>query len=239
MSDANATPAANAEAPNDWARPMLERQLAMLGRLAEDGMDIAHAIKTLITERPPSGADGDEVPPLADPIRLSIAYARVARAVRLTLLLQSKLIADLRAIDNTAQVAAARARSLADIKRPGLEDERKSRIERIVGRVALMEGEDVETARDRMRETGERLDHDEIYGDVLSQPVSVLVARICHDLGLQPDWPSLAQDAWVREEMQSGAVGPPLAGLMAERLDCRWRTGAAEPEPLRAHAASP
>ena len=42
------TQAARSEAPvdgdGDWARPLLERQLEMLGRLAEDGLEISRAI---------------------------------------------------------------------------------------------------------------------------------------------------------------------------------------------------
>jgi hypothetical protein len=62
-------------------------------------------------------------------------------------------------------------------------------------------------------EASERLDRDDVYGDLLARPVSELVALICRDLGLDPDWPVLADEAWAREEMADGAPGWPLAGL--------------------------
>ncbi len=61
------------------------------------------------------------------------------------------------------------------------------------------------------REARERLEHDDIYGEVMSRPVSDLVACICADLGLNPHWAHLAQEAWARDEIDSGEVGEALA----------------------------
>ena len=45
----------------------------------------------------------------------------------------------------------------------------------------------------------------------MSQPVSELVADICHDIGPTPDWKRLAEEAWAQDEIDSGEVGKALA----------------------------
>ena len=197
---------ASAEDGADWARPLLERQLWVLGQLAEGGLQVARAI-----ERQATGAgSGDGGPNLND---LALAYARVARAVRMTLLLQSRLIQDAQTADKLKAHTAHCAKVRQEAQRPLLEDERKARVERIVGRIAQGEHDDAETVERIVEEAAERLDQDDIYGDVLSKPVSEIVARICEDLGLDPDWPRLAEEAWARAEIESGAAGSPLAAF--------------------------
>jgi hypothetical protein len=224
-------PACAEAADKDWARGLLERQLGMLGRLAEGGLEIAQAIERAATD------EGSDAAVLAD---APLAYARVARAVRLTIMLQSKVIADLQKLESNAEIDASHAKIRQDVARPGLLRERKARIQRIVGRIAWAEGEDADQIEQVMRETGEHLDQDDIYGDVLSRPVSELVALICQDLGLKPDWPALAEHAWAQAEIASGAAGAPLAAVMGRAADTRRpAAAAAEPIPLSPRAASP
>src|ERR1700750_2644546 len=65
----------------DWAQPLVERQLQILGRLAEAGLEIAVALE--------AQAKGGETVVEGDVV---LAFHRVARAVRQTLMLQSRLI---------------------------------------------------------------------------------------------------------------------------------------------------
>lgn len=219
-----------AKAAQDWARSVVERQLAILGQLAEDGLQIVQAIKRqAMGESAPDGAAAPEV----FHGDLALAYARVARAVRMTLLLQSKLIADLQAFDKGAVHLAA----YVCARTPNRAGPQKERIGRTVGRIAQAQFNDDEVVELMTLETVERLEHDELYGDVLARPASEIIAQICRDLDLEPDWAALAQEAWARDEMASGAVGSPLAGLMAE--DRRGAEPGSEPPPLRARAASP
>jgi hypothetical protein len=200
----------------DRARALIELQLDGLGRLADVGLTIAGALERQATAEEPD--EGPRAIVLAD---ISLAYERVARAVRLTFALQSRLIADLQALD----------------RGPGLDaDARKARIGRIVERVVEAGEHDFHTAASLIREAQERLEHDDIYGDVLSKPVSELIDQICRDLGLSPDWESLAQEAWAREEMESGATGSPLAAWMAGYADA---PPAADPQGFTPRAASP
>lgn len=231
MSDTLTTPSADTDPAADWARPVLERQLWMLGQLAEVGLEMARAIGRQATQAEPP-QDGQ---PACDAFQgdLPLAYGRVARAVRLTLALQTKVVEALQALDRREAHEASCAQIEADLARPDREDQRKDLIEGIVRRVSYRQGQEADERERVSREVEILLEHDEIYGDVLSQPASTLIARICRDLGLEPNWPDLAQEAWAQAEMASGAVGPPLAGLMRRGQPC------AAPLPLRADAASP
>jgi hypothetical protein len=209
----------------DWARPLLERQLSLVGELAELGLNVARSIERQATA--PASDDGSDdgsahdgaAPPVLGDIGL--AYARVARAVRLTVMLQSKLIEGLQALD----------RGETDSARWLRECDTKKRVERIVERVIRAEHDDEEVVDHLTREGAERLDEDDIYGDVLTRPVSETVAVICRALGLAPDWAHLAEEAWAQEEMASGAAGSPLAALMAEHRAARTGASGSPPPP--------
>jgi hypothetical protein len=184
---------------------MTERQLWMLGRLAELGLNIVEAIERQATRPPPSDA--------ADPQSaavfhgdLALAYARASRAVRMSIALQARLMGERR---EQAAAEATQSRVAAVRDRPA----RRARIDRIVERLAQAEHDDDEAVEQCRAEAAERLDDIDVFGDVLERPVSETIEMICRELGLSPDWPTLAQEAWARQEIDSGAVGAPLAGL--------------------------
>ena len=60
----------------------------------------------------------------------------------------------------------------------------------------------------------------------MTRPLSELVADICRDLGLAPDWAKLAAARWARTEMRGEQVGAPLSALMAAKRPTR---GAGQP----------
>jgi hypothetical protein len=177
--------------PQTDARPLLERQLSLLGELAEIGLDVAREL----------GRQAKAQPDPAALQHIAMAYSRVSRAVRLTLLLQSKLAKDLE------EAADAEAED-AELFEPGYRH--KFRVERVVERLIKAEHDD-EDKIDRLAiEAGERLDDEDLYGDVLDKPIGELVALICKDLGLHPDWSRLAEEAWAQAEIASGAEGSPF-----------------------------
>jgi hypothetical protein len=144
----------------------------------------------------------------------AMAFSRVARAVRMTGLLQAKLIRDM----DEALARAAAAKSPEELIDEASEEAmrldpeghmRKFRVERIFERVAKAECGKDEDRIDRLCiEAGERLDDEDLYGDLLERPVGELVALLCRDLGLDPDWSRLAEEAWAREEITSGTWPP-------------------------------
>ena len=79
------------------------------------------------------------------------------------------------------------------------------------------------------KEAAERLDDDDIYGLAASRPVGELVAMLCRDLGLEPDWDALAAEAWAQAEIDSGAAGSPFLDDEAEAEDDD--DGPVEPDP--------
>jgi len=168
----------------------LDRQLALLDRLAEIGLEIAEAI----------GAQARSGEPF-DAQAAAMAYARVARAVRQTVMLQSRLIAD----------RPAPLKETDHCLTP--EDHAKDRVARIVHRVIAAEHDDEDRIERLQDEAIERLQDEDIHGAVLTRPMSEMVADICQDLGLDPDWTRLARECWAVEEIASGDVGEPLAAF--------------------------
>ena len=205
-----AIPFATCEAASapDAAGPRLERQLRMLERLAEFGLDIAEALAGQARHGAPKVTDAD----------VALAYGRVSRAVRQAILLQSRLVDDDQVRAAAAEKALADARGRANQAAAEPEERVKCRVSRILARV-IAAGHDDEDEIDRLvGEADERLDDDGLIGDVLTRPVSEIVADICRDLGLDPDWTRLAEEAWAKEELGSGEAGWPLAGLSSSPL---------------------
>ena len=147
----------------------------MLSRLAEIGMEIAEA-----AGRQAAAAEGSDAPPLRDP---ALAYARVARAVRMTIALQSRLAKDLSELDRAEGKAAAAKASV-----------RRSRLHRLVeqaieaGRAGDEDFDEDEIER-LSTEAWERLTDAADEADFAGcAPLAEVVARICEDLQLSPDW---------------------------------------------------
>ena len=143
---------------SDWARPMVERQLQALGRLAEAGLEIAVALE--------AQAKGGEEVVQGD---IAMAYNRVARAVRQTIMLQSKLIEALQDHETARAGRKASARSSAARILRGVIDEDRAN--------------DAERAERLAAEVAERL-REEDFGDLLTRPLAETVADVCKNLGL-------------------------------------------------------
>jgi hypothetical protein len=197
-------PALPQPSPNEpWMRPATLRQLALLGELAEIGLEISRAIERHATGKAEAPVmKGDH----------ALAYARVSRSVRQTIHLQSRLIDSMKAEDDAAAETAPEAAKEAARLTP--EYQRKASVERIVERLIEVEHPDDEETLDALIcDAGERLDDEDLYGDLMDRPMSELVARICRDLGLTPDWSTLAAELWAQKEIESGTPGWPLAML--------------------------
>jgi hypothetical protein len=225
MSDRD--PSLDHDHPAAWAQAVLRRQVERLDALAEIGLEFARAIQ---------GQGGE------NPAEAAMAFSRVARTVRMCGLLQSRLIKDLEQVQHRAEEEQLRAakRALAAYDQAGGEDvdpalmepaeRHKYRVTRIVARIAEAKHRDDEEACERLvMEAAERLDDDDIYDDVLSRPIGELVALICRDLDLEPDWQRLSQEAWARAEIASGTEGSPFVAMQDR----------ARPPPLAGEVATP
>jgi hypothetical protein len=194
------TPPLTAPAPPLPARALIEGQMAMLSRLAEIGMEIAEACGR--DARAAANAD-PQAPARASPHEIGLVFARVARAVRMTIALQQRLAGDLADLDR----ADARAQSARRL-------ERRVRLSRMAGQAAeaaidarrrsglefWSDEEAIEADIERLSsETLERL-IDAEDGDLWGRPFDEVVAGIAKDLGLSPEWTARLR----------GAVQPPM-----------------------------
>jgi hypothetical protein len=188
----------------------IERQLAMLDALAAAGVQAAREVGRQ--------ADAGQTPAA----EISLAYARVSRAVRLAIMLQSQLVEALETRDARIQKAVEDAEDRQA-------DSRKGRLGRIVERLAVQAhpADALEVER-VVREADERLDDMDLYGDLLARPMSEIVARICKDLHLDPDWTRLAEELWAQEEIASGDVGAPFLALAERPWPIRVVDGSAQ-----------
>jgi hypothetical protein len=208
MTDAAATsapePQADAwEAAQVQARVVVERQLQVLGRLAEIGLSIATAVEQQVTAKGAEMGAGEA----------ALAYARVSRAVRLSVALQSSVLQDLQGLDRAAGSRLYEQGCKAERDQQRRARAHRERVERVLDRV--IEGEAASEAEsERLAAAAyERLEHDDIYGDLATRSVSEIIDLVCRDLGLSPDWASLAQEAWAKDEIESETAAPPLAAL--------------------------
>ncbi len=191
----------------DAWRPAMVRQIEMLGEMAEAGFDMVMAMRRLAV------ATMEEAAPAIDVEALGLAFARVSRAVRMTLALQAKAIEDIRAFDRGDAPKAKPAPSPADVRR--------QRVKGVVDRAILAEhgaGREFE----QMSRFAERLLEDEdLCDDILSRPMSELVDMICRDLGLKPDWTLFAEETWAQREVEDPEAYTAAAHAPTQ-YDVRW-----------------
>lgn len=206
-------------APAATARGMVEQQLATLARLAEIGMEIAEAAG----RRARALADGGEAG--ADFAEPGLSFSRAARAVRLTLALQSKLAEGLGALDRAE--ASARAGEAGRLRH---------RIHRHITNAAEAEGAETAGIGRLSTSAWEQLtDYDD--EDILGRPTQEIVALICKDLGLDPSFaaPIFADQAFADPFVAAPAIAasdPPLTSR-SPLPPPPIRPGGAGPRPRR------
>ncbi len=186
---------------------LTDRQLAQLARLAEIGMEIAEAAG-LQARGEGEGAGADA----------ALSFSRAARAVRLTIALETRLVAERAALQRGE--AAVRA-SEASRRR----DRIHVKVDRLIDEVAQTEGEDAEVTERLSEAVWERLTETDDE-DLLDRPIEEIVARICADLGLAAGW---AAEAFPVTAAATSAVERPLSQAGPDSSPVLFGTGEQAP----------
>jgi hypothetical protein len=193
-------------------------------------MAMAAAIARRATAEEPAP---DQAPGDADLHHAAMDFARVSRAVRMTFALQSRLIAEFKGA--AARSAGAEARDEGPIEvrwRDDVVDNdevQKRQLRGIVQRLAEAASLEREAVERLVLQAGERLEDDRVYRDLTERPLGEIVALICKDLGVEPDWDLLADTYWAQLEIKRPPPGSPYAGWKAGPAP--WPDGAVAPAP--------
>ena len=226
----------DAQAPEavDFARPVLERQLAKLEELADIGMEIARDLRRRVAEAAEPDADPD------DPAAVSLAFSRVSRAVRMTCALQTEVVDKLRGVGRIeagevylaglAAEDAARAATAQDAAERRLTARKAEIAKAVTGAIdaAHRDDETDEGYERHVREATERLKDPSDLGDLLSRPFDEVVAQICRELGI-PHFPS----PWMGEGSGMGVAPCPEEAQQAKPH------GTLVPQPARSPPTEP
>jgi hypothetical protein len=200
--------AAPAEAP-DPAVLRAERRLQLLQELTEIGMNLARALErqALAAADPvdptdPASPDAAEASAsravtTPDP---SVAFARISRAVRLTLALEARTDEALRAlragVAAECEVRRDQARRRAMTGAVERNKARRDTVERLVIEAAEREIEDDAALCGVFEALEERLDDDAVYFHLDRLPLRETVEQLCADLQLTPDWSRWEGEGW-------------------------------------------
>jgi hypothetical protein len=180
-----ATPDPAPDAPEpaiDPAAAQAERELAILGEMAEEGLVM---IKALTKDGTKESAD---------------AFAKLSRAVRLTIALKAKL-------REGPRIRAASARAEKPANDPGAEPAdpfaalktgKKARVRDLVRDVIDHETPDPEDNDTLVEALDERLLCDDAYDNIEDLPLRDVVERLCADLQLHPRWYRWTGEGWKR-----------------------------------------
>ena len=154
-----------------------------LRHLVAIGMDMARMLQD--QARDLQGSDPGVVG--AD---LSLRFHRISRSIRMSLALDAKLEAGFE-----ARVAERKAAQLT---------ERKALAKEAVSRQVDRDTPD----RDLHRERSDRIEREDLE-DFSDKPVSEIIAIICADLGIIPDWQAWSLEPWAMEERRTQVPGSP------------------------------
>ena len=185
------------------AAPMerAEQRVAMLRELAELGMQLTRVLVQRAAEAP---AEPEPRHNAAE------SFARVSRAVRLTLALEAKVDQDLAALRNGGGVATPPddrdgpddiAERVAWVRREkarlkGQPSAHRNKIRDNVWDVVNREVTDIYPAQEVLDDLHERLTEGERYDTFVFRPLRESVEAICADLGLSPDWSRWTDDGF-------------------------------------------
>jgi hypothetical protein len=192
-----------------------EERLAMLRALAELGMDMTRELTRRTLEAPVAAAETPAPPPRHDPAE---SFARLSRAVRLTISLEAKADDELAALigggasppepDHAWGFATPQAPVSGGVDRsdkpppvfgPLPRDyptAKRNQVRDAVFDVIDHEISEIIPAHEIMNDFYERLLEGGPYDEFIDRPLREVVEAICKDLGLHPDWSRWTDDGW-------------------------------------------
>ena len=165
---------------------VLERQVERLERLFDAGMALIEGLTAQAAGAGPKVVEGD----------VALAYSRLSRAVRMATLLQSSLLAEeppaARAEDDEAGAQGWDHDEAEDDvvwgrPLPEPSSRKMGRFSRLMRHIVECT-EPPERQERLLAEASERLEDDEVRRAIAGRPYGEVIAMICRDLGLEPDW---------------------------------------------------
>ena len=176
-------------APEPAADPKVGRsevRITKMARLSDLGLDVAETVTTAAKSGEGAGvADAAE------------AFAKVSRAIRLTITLEAKLDDALSAYlaGEIAKVEARKAEAERDAYAP-LKSGKKARARQLLRDVIDREIPDPEDHEVLCDALDERLLVDDAYDHIDDLPLRDIVEHLCKDLQLKPDWKRWTGEGW-------------------------------------------
>jgi hypothetical protein len=207
-----APPADDADAAADPAILLAEEHLRVLAELRACGMEMArtlaeraaldlHSAKALIahTESEDKYGLSPRYPvPMQDP---ASTFAKISRAIRLTLALEAKTAERLRALRaGVIQERETRRAEKAKGAEPATEDRHavaKKKVHDIV--LQAINAEDTDDAEESFgvwEALEERLELDDAYAKLEDRPLREVVEQLCADLCIEVDWSRWTGEGW-------------------------------------------
>jgi hypothetical protein len=215
-----------------------ELRLDRLQELAGIGMDLARGLhkRAQTVEATPGG---DQPEGEGSPDDNAGAFAKLSRAIRLTIDLEARADEALRALlsgetaarEARRQTSRAAREALAEEADEAQEDEfadRKARAITQVCRALAAESESEDEERELFAALIERVECDDAYDAIHDEPLRKVVEHLSADLGLTPDWSTWTETGWPRrpEEQSLGRTRwspfntPSRKPILEKNKDC-------------------
>jgi hypothetical protein len=203
---------APADRPRPCARCALEsagervaRHAQVLQRLVAMGLSVAEALeRKAVAEAEAAEAMAARVKAAENtpaPARpgpdIALAFARVARAIQTSLLLEDTLIDNFQKREKVLAAEAAERRSQATEAR---RKRTRRQVERVVTEAIRAEAGDRGEYDHLIRRLKVKIDQNDVYDDLATKSVEEMVVRLCRDLELSPDWQQWEGQAWLRTD---------------------------------------
>lgn len=156
-----------------------QRRLELLQELTEMGMELTRALRDRVL-----APEGD------DPETAAGAFAKLSRAIRLTIALEGKTVHEIGRIK--AEIVDLHRLELitgeAIDKAGQKERQHRDAVENSVAQAVFAETRDPDVAETLLDALSERLSEDDAYEVLPDEPLRKTVERLCQDLCLEPDW---------------------------------------------------